>query len=538
MPRIHLVSNRPGAAALGEHLRGAGLGPTSARAADALLVLIDRPLDTVEQDLLDRARQSVPVLLAGPTLGALPADSPLVEATGLVPARTIPPYELRVATGLHGQEVGLRLDPDQRFVDSWVLVDKVADDVQRLLTVRYELAEQPICTWRPSTGLGVLTLGGSEDTLADPAFQRLVGRWLRYALDVHDRPPVRVGVLGTTDSAVAHAAAARTTPGLELGAVTESAAGPSIAGPDAGAWVRRYTTPTELVADPDLGLIAVCTRSNTRAEWGMRALEAGKHVVIEAPHSLSTHDADELTTLAAERELTVSTMPGPGEIPAYRAAAAAVRRGAVGTVFWIEVAATSFRRPEGTWHDDTRLSGGQLFDRGAAPVGWLLGLTDGPVEWVSATSRKHAWHDVTNADHSRILLRCADGTEAQITLSDVEAYPRPAFCIQGTEGTLVGPPTPGAGTAAGPLGDPGGGGGAGGADGPAGMMLYRADGVVARLPVPVSSGRSGDGHRALADHLVSGWPLPASATEARAVISVLEAAARSAATNGASTVPE
>ncbi len=535
MPRIHLVSNRPGAAALGEHLRGAGLGPTSARAADALLVLIDRPLDTVEQDLLDRARQSVPVLLAGPTLGSLPADSPLVEATGLVPARTIPPYELRVATGQHGQEVGVRLDPDQRFVDSWVLVDKVADDVQRLLTVRYELAEQPVCTWRPSTGLGVLTLGGSEETLADPEFQRLVGRWLRYALDVHDRPPVRVGVLGTTDRAVAHAAAARATPGLELGAVTESVAGPSIAGPDAGAWVRRYTTPTELVADPDLGLIAVCTRSNTRAEWGMRALEAGKHVLIEAPHSLSAHDADELTALAAERELTVATMPGPGGIPAYRAAAAAVRRGAVGAVFWIEVSATAFRRPEGTWHDDTRLSGGQLFDQGVGPVGWLLGLIDEPVDWVSATSGKHTWHDVANTDHSRILVRFAGGTEAQVTLSDVEAYPRPAFCVQGVDGTLVGPSTPGAG--GGPTND-GPGAGAPASGGAGGMMLYRADGVVARVPVSGAAARTVEGHRALADHLVSGWPLPALAGEGRRVISVLEAAARSAATNGAPTAPE
>ena len=38
VPRIHLVSNLPGASALGDHLRAAGLGPTSARSADALLV--------------------------------------------------------------------------------------------------------------------------------------------------------------------------------------------------------------------------------------------------------------------------------------------------------------------------------------------------------------------------------------------------------------------------------------------------------------------------------------------------------------------
>lgn len=533
MPRIHLVSNLPGAGALGEHLRGAGLGPTSARAADALLVLIDRPLDTVEQDLLDRARQSVPVLLAGPTLSALPPDSPLVEATGLVPARTVPPYELRISAGAHGEEVATRLDPRKRFVDSWVLLDKIADDVQRLLMVRYEMAEQPICTWRPSTGLGVLTLGGREETFADPEFHRLIGRWLRHTLDVHDRPQVRVGVLGTSESAPVHAAAARTTPGLDLGAVIENGAGPSNAGtnagPDVGAWVRRYASPTELVADPDLGLVVVCTRSNTRAEWAMRALDAGKHVVIDAPHSLSTHDADELTALAGERKLTVATYPDPGAAPAYRAAGAAVRRGDVGTIFWVEASTAAFRRPEGTWHDDARLSGGQLFDRGCAPVGWILSLLDEPVEWVSATAGTWAWHDVTNTDHTRVLMRFASGAEAQVTLSDVEAFPRPAFCVQGTDGTLVGPATGGA-ASVGAL-EPG------GARSAEWLTLYRGDGAVARLPALVPADPEAGIHRTLADHLVSGWPLPTAASAARGVVAVLEAAAHSAATNGAPTAP-
>nr|MDT0664451.1 hypothetical protein [Micromonospora sp. DSM 115978] len=99
MPRMHLVSMLPGASALGDHLRAAGLGPTSARSADALLVLIDRPLDHVEQELLDRARQSVPVLLAGPTVRSLPPESPLVEASGFLPGRTTPSYELRLTAG-------------------------------------------------------------------------------------------------------------------------------------------------------------------------------------------------------------------------------------------------------------------------------------------------------------------------------------------------------------------------------------------------------------------------------------------------------
>src|SRR5262249_32864451 len=109
VPRIHLVSNLPGVSALGDHLRAAGLGPTSARSAAPLLVLIHRPLDAVEQDLLDRARQSVPVLLAGPTVRALSPDSPLVEASGFVPGRTTPAHELQFTPGPNGARMAARL---------------------------------------------------------------------------------------------------------------------------------------------------------------------------------------------------------------------------------------------------------------------------------------------------------------------------------------------------------------------------------------------------------------------------------------------
>ncbi|MCL9797254.1 gfo/Idh/MocA family oxidoreductase, partial [Frankia sp. AgKG'84/4] len=206
MPRIHLVSNLPGVNALGDHLRAAGLGPTSARSADALLVLIDRPLDHVEQDLLDRARTSVPVLLAGPTVRSLPADSPLVESSGLVPGRATPPYKLTLRTGPQGEAIMVRAG-EFHPRESWVMPEKIADDVERLILVRHGMTDHPICTWRPSAGLGMFTLGAGAEVLADPAYHRLVGRWLRHCLGVLDAPPVSVGLLGTAEIAASHRAA-------------------------------------------------------------------------------------------------------------------------------------------------------------------------------------------------------------------------------------------------------------------------------------------------------------------------------------------
>ncbi|KLL10544.1 Gfo/Idh/MocA family protein [Protofrankia coriariae] len=530
MPRIHLVSNLPGASALGDHLRGAGLGPTSARSADALLVLIDRPLDSGEQDVLDRARQSVPVLLAGPTLRSLPPDSPLVEASGLVPGQVTPVHELWLLPGPDGAEFTTRLG-DFRPVDQWVVPDKLADDVEQLLMVRHELTVHPVCTWRPSTGLGMLTLGSGDRTLADPAYHRLIGRWLRHALGVRDAPPVRVGLLGTAESAAFHHMAVDVTEGLEMAAICDGASRPPGRGGDRA--VRRIANPADLVNDSEIDLMIIATPTHTHTEWAVRALEAGKHVVVEHPFCLTTREVDELTGLAAERGLILAVHPDQRDDLGYRALQSSVRAGAIGDVLWLETFQGAYTRPPGTWHDDARVSGGAVYDRGFAPLDWILDLLAGPVEWVSATAHKRVWHHVSNADHTRILLHFASGTEAQITISDLATAALPRFHVIGTAGSIVSEvptepviPGPRSGRHAERMF----------ATPAVHLNLVAADGSRTRLPLPPAPVTSVF-HNQLADLLVSGWPMQYTAEVARRVVAVMEAASQSVAADGGPVAP-
>ncbi len=530
MPRIHLVSNLPGASALGDHLRGAGLGPTSARSADALLVLIDRPLDSSEQDVLDRARQSVPVLLAGPTLRSLPPDSPLVEASGLVPGRVTPVHELWLLPGPDGAEFTTRIG-DFRPVDQWVVPDKLADDVEQLLMVRHELAVHPVCTWRPSTGLGMLTLGSGDRTLADPAYHRLIGRWLRHALGVRDAPPVRVGLLGTAESAAFHHMAVDVTEGLEMAAICDGASRPPGRAGDRAA--RRIVNPADLVGDPEIDLMIVATPTHTHTEWAMRALEADKHVVIEHPFCLSTREADDLIAAASERGLVLAVHPDQRDDLGYRALHDGLRAGAVGDVLWLETFQGGFARPAGTWHDDARVSGGVVYDRGFAHLDWILDLLTEPVEWVSATAHKRVWHHVSNADHTRILLHFAGGAEAQVTISDLAAAQMPRFHVVGTTGSVVSeiPAEPvGPGPRSGRHAERVLGASAGQ------LNLVAGDGSRTRLPLPPPPVTSLF-HNQLADLLVSGWPMQHTVEVARRVVAVMEAATQSVATGGAPVTP-
>jgi len=71
----------------------------------------------------------------------------------------------------------------------------------------------------------------------------------------------------------------------------------------------RFTSSfDEMLADADLDAVVVATPVPTHFELARRALEAGKHVLVEKPPAMKSHEMDELVTLASERDLVL--MPG------------------------------------------------------------------------------------------------------------------------------------------------------------------------------------------------------------------------------------
>jgi predicted dehydrogenase len=58
-----------------------------------------------------------------------------------------------------------------------------------------------------------------------------------------------------------------------------------------------------LLADPKVDLVDLCLPTNMHVEWTMKALAAGKHVLLEKPIALSLKEADRLVAEAEKRKL-------------------------------------------------------------------------------------------------------------------------------------------------------------------------------------------------------------------------------------------
>src|SRR6185503_7151505 len=56
--------------------------------------------------------------------------------------------------------------------------------------------------------------------------------------------------------------------------------------------IKKYRSVDELVADPNIDLIDVCNPTHLHPETAIKALRAGKHVLVEKAIALDAKDAD------------------------------------------------------------------------------------------------------------------------------------------------------------------------------------------------------------------------------------------------------
>jgi predicted dehydrogenase len=126
--------------------------------------------------------------------------------------------------------------------------------------------------------------------------------------------------------------------------------------------VRGYVDPRELLTDPNIHAVSICTYTDTHVDLGVAALRAGKHVLVEKPVALSSAEVARLA--AAAKDSGKLCMPGMVMRfwPEWSWLAAAVRANTYGKVL-----SASFQRlgtrPDWTdFYRDNARTGGALWD--------------------------------------------------------------------------------------------------------------------------------------------------------------------------------
>jgi predicted dehydrogenase len=95
---------------------------------------------------------------------------------------------------------------------------------------------------------------------------------------------------------------------------------------------RAATSAAELVGDPDIDVVHVCTPNNLHLPLAEAALEAGKHVVCEKPLGMDAAEAEQLAAAAAGSGRQAGVPFVYRFYPTIREARERVARGELGTV--------------------------------------------------------------------------------------------------------------------------------------------------------------------------------------------------------------
>jgi UDP-N-acetylglucosamine 3-dehydrogenase len=66
---------------------------------------------------------------------------------------------------------------------------------------------------------------------------------------------------------------------------------------------KPYSSPTRLLSNKDIQAVSVCTWSTSLAQVAMKALKAGKHVLVEKPMAANVKQAEKLLETAKKEEL-------------------------------------------------------------------------------------------------------------------------------------------------------------------------------------------------------------------------------------------
>src|SRR3954470_3094882 len=105
-------------------------------------------------------------------------------------------------------------------------------------------------------------------------------------------------------------------------------------GPEPGhvdlAGVKKYADFAQLLADPEIDLIDVCTVTDQHAPMALAALKAGKHVLVEKAIALTTQDADAMVAAARQAGKLLMVAHVLPFFPEFAYAAQAIRGGQYG----------------------------------------------------------------------------------------------------------------------------------------------------------------------------------------------------------------
>jgi len=198
--------------------------------------------------------------------------------------------------------------------------------------------------------------------------------------------------------------------------------------------VQTYDDPEQLLDNPDIQAVYLPMANDEHAEWALRAIEKGKHVLCEKPMALTVADIESIQSAAAEKQLKVMEGFMYHFHPQHQRVAEILDSGIIGEIRNVRSCFSFMMKPARLYRleKDVAHGGGAMWDIGCYAIHTIRRHFDSlPKAATSLAKYTDSGADVSQSG----VLDFGEGRFAQFDFS-FERARRAEYEIIGTQGGL------------------------------------------------------------------------------------------------------
>jgi len=226
----------------------------------------------------------------------------------------------------------------------------------------------------------------------------------------------------------------------------------------------------EIMANPKVDVVFVCTPDHLHAEHAIAALEAGKHVFLEKPMAISIEDCDRILAAAEKSRGKLFVGHNMRYFPVMQKMRELITQGRIGRVeaIWcrhfVAYGGDAYYRD---WHSERQYANTLLLQKGAHDIDIIHYLAGSHTQRVTGMGKLSVYNEVTDRrsadepgvaqysagtwpplsqtrlspvidveDHSMILMQLANGVQASYMQCHYTPDSSRNYTVIGTEGRI------------------------------------------------------------------------------------------------------
>lgn len=242
-----------------------------------------------------------------------------------------------------------------------------------------------------------------------------------------------LGIIGCGGMGHYHYRTAPKSQGLEVAAVYDIR--PERVRAHESETVKGYHDLESFLADDKVDIVTIAVPNNFHKDYAIRALRAGKNVIMEKPATLNAPELEEVMAVAKETGKLLTVHQNRRWDKDFHMVKKTIEEGTLGKVYDIESLIHGMNGKFLEWRAKAENGGGSLLDWAPHLVDQVLWLTGERVASVYGKLFHVLGQEVD--DYFKLLLEFASGTVATVEVGTLCLVKQPRWVVHGNKGSMV-----------------------------------------------------------------------------------------------------